>query len=201
MSPELQGRGRRGTVALDTHGCKLNQADSEALARQFIQAGYCIVDPKDGPDIYVLNTCTVTHAADAKARQALRAARRRNPGSTVVATSCYAQRAPNALLKLSRVNLVVGNRQKEELAELALQVREEPTVPCSTGEAAAAPGTNGRTRAMVKIQEGCNQVCAYCIVPRVRGREQSIPPELLLRQVQQRVAEGYKEVVLTGTPS
>ena len=200
MSPELQGKGCRGTVAIDTHGCKLNQADSEALARQFIQAGYRIVDPKDGPDIYVLNTCTVTHVADAKARQALRSARRRNPNSTVVATGCYAQRAPDALLKVHGVNLVVGNRQKEGLAEMALQVRGEPTVPCSTGEAPVArPGTNGRTRAMVKIQEGCNQVCAYCIVPRVRGRERSIPPELLLRQVQQRVAEGYKEIVLTGT--
>ena len=190
----------RGTVAIDTHGCKLNQADSEALAREFIQAGYRIIDPKDGPDIYVLNTCTVTHVADAKARKALRLARRRDPNATLVATGCYAQRAADELIKVQGVNLVVGNRQKHSLVTMALQQRGEPTVPCSVGEEpVVAPGTVGRTRAMLKIQEGCNQVCAYCIVPKVRGRERSVPPEVLLQQVQGRIAEGYKEVVLTGT--
>ena len=194
--------GELGTVSLQTHGCKLNQADSEALARRFAQAGYRVVGPSEMADIYIVNTCTVTHVADAKGRQALRSAHRRNPSSLVIATGCYAQRAPEELAEVNGVGLVVGNSDKYRLVEKVLAVREDQPVPCTVGEEPTplpvARGL-GRTRAMVKIQEGCNQVCAYCIVPRVRGRERSIPPEVLLRQVGQRVEEGYKEVVLTGT--
>ena len=200
MASKTGGGKFSGTVAIDTHGCKLNQADSEVLARQFIRAGYLVVDVDDGPDVYVLNTCTVTHMADSKARQALRAARRKNPQALVVATGCYAQRAPADLMNLEEVRLVAGNRQKGSLVDMVLAERGETVVPCSLGEEPkVASGTYGRTRAMIKIQEGCNQVCAYCIVPKVRGRERSIPTQELLQQIQQRVAEGYKEVVLTGT--
>ena len=189
-----------GTVAIETHGCKLNQADSDVLARQFISAGYDVVPLGAGPDIYVLNSCTVTHVADAKARQALRAARRRNPSLTVVATGCYAQRAPDRLRQVEGVDLVLGNFEKSRIVEAVLQARGVTTVSCAQGkEGVIRPESLGRTRAMVKIQEGCNQVCAYCIVPKVRGRERSIPPEELVRQVCQRIGEGYKEVVLTGT--
>ena len=192
----------RGTVAIQTHGCKLNQADSQVLARRFAHAGYRVVDPSEPADIYILNTCTVTHVADSKARQALRGAHRLNPTAMVVATGCYAQRAPKELARLEGVSLVVGNSEKERLIDMILAARGDPIVPCAVGEemptSLAGPGS-GRTRAMVKIQEGCNQVCAYCIVPKVRGRERSIPPEELLGQVRERVEEGYKEVVLTGT--
>ena len=189
-----------GTVAIETHGCKLNQADSEVLARRFMSAGYNVVPLGDGPDIYVLNSCTVTHVADAKARQALRAARRRNPSLTVVATGCYAQRAPDQLRRVEGVDLVLGNFEKSRIVEAVLQARGVTTVSCAEGkEGVIRSESLGRTRAMVKIQEGCNQVCAYCIVPKVRGRERSIPPEELVRHVRQRIGEGYKEVVLTGT--
>ena len=189
-----------GTVAIETHGCKLNQADSEVLARRFMSAGYNVVPLGDGPDIYVLNSCTVTHVADAKARQALRAARRRNPSLTVVATGCYAQRAPDQLRRVEGVDLVLGNFEKSRIVEAVLQARGVTTVSCAEGkEGVIRSESLGRTRAMVKIQEGCNQVCAYCIVPKVRGRERSIPPEELVRLVRQRIGEGYKEVVLTGT--
>ena len=189
-----------GTVAIETHGCKLNQADSEVLARRFISVGYNIVPLGHGPDIYVLNSCTVTHVADAKARQALRAARRRNPSLTVVATGCYAQRAPDQLRRVEGVDLVLGNFEKSRIVEAVLQARGVTMVSCAEGkEGVIRPESFGRTRAMVKIQEGCNQVCAYCIVPKVRGRERSIPLEELVRQVRQRIGEGYKEVVLTGT--
>lgn len=191
-----------GTVSIQTHGCKLNQADSEALARRFVEAGYNVVGPSDRADVYVLNTCTVTHTADSKARQSLRWAHRLNPSSLVVATGCYAQRAPEDVARVDGVGLVVGNSQKHRLVEMVLAARGDQLVPCAVGEdSMALPIAQGigRTRAMVAIQEGCNQVCAYCIVPKVRGRERSISPELLLKQVQQRVRDGYKEVVLTGT--
>lgn len=191
-----------GTVAIQTHGCKLNQADSEALARRFAQAGYRVVDPSEPADIYIINTCTVTHVADSKARQALRVTHRQNPSALVVATGCYAQRAPTELAAVQGVGLVVGNSEKDRLVEMVLAARGDQLVPCAVGQDPSLLPRGrgfGRTRAMVKIQEGCDQVCAYCIVPKVRGRERSIPPEVLLSQVRQRVEEGYKEVVLTGT--
>ena len=189
-----------GAVAIETHGCKLNQADSQALARRFVSAGYRIVSLADGPDIYVLNSCTVTHVADAKARQALRAARRRNPAMTVVATGCYAQRAPEQLKRIAGVDLVLGNFQKSQIVAQVQRFRTVKTVSCAEGvEDAVAQESLGRTRAMVKIQEGCNQVCAYCIVPKVRGRERSIPPDELVKAVDRRAQAGFKEVALTGT--
>ena len=197
----------RGAVAIHTHGCKLNQADSSVLARQFRQAGYRIVETAAEADIYVLNTCTVTATADAKARQALRAARRANPEALVVATGCYSQRAAAELARLPAVSLVVGNTEKSRLVSLVAAARQEVATaddPAAVGDdygALLTPGENlpGRSRAMVKIQEGCDQVCAYCIVPKVRGRERSIPPEELVEQIRQRVDEGCREVVLTGT--
>ena len=199
---EEQGVGQsfRGTVALETHGCKLNQADSEALARRFLEAGYQVVPADQPADICVVNTCTVTHVADSKARQELRALRRRNPDATLVATGCYAQRDPSALAAVQGVDLVLGNRDKPALVERVLQARGDPTQPCRNGEGLAAlPYLPGRSRAMVKIQEGCNQVCAYCIVPKVRGRERSIPPDALVAQVQALESAGCMEAVLTGT--
>ena len=191
----------QGTVSIRTHGCKLNQADSETLARSFVQAGYTVVGPSEPSDICIVNTCTVTHVADSKARQALRSAHRENPSALVVATGCYAQRAPQELEGVQGVGLVVGNSEKDRLVESVRAALADPVVASAVGEDAPLEVRqgHGRTRAMVKIQEGCNQVCAYCIVPKVRGRERSIPPDVLLRQVRGRVAEGYKEVVLTGT--
>ena len=196
----MTGASSSGAVAIETHGCKLNQADSQALARRFVSAGYRIVSLADGPDVYVLNSCTVTHVADAKARQALRAARRRNPGMTVVATGCYAQRAPEQLKSIAGVDLVLGNFEKSQIVAQVQRIRTVKTVSCAEGtEEVTAQESLGRTRAMVKIQEGCNQVCAYCVVPKVRGRERSIPPEQLVSTVERRVKEGFKEVALTGT--
>ena len=191
-----------GTVSIQTHGCKLNQADSAAIARRFIQAGYKVVGPSEPADIHVVNTCTVTHVADGKARQALRAAHRKDPSALVVATGCYAQHEPEELARVKGVGLVVNNSKKDRLVEMVLAARgDRPTPSAIDAESPPLPiGLGlGRTRAMVKIQEGCDQICAYCIVPKVRGRERSIPPETLKSQISQYVKEGYKEVVLTGT--
>jgi threonylcarbamoyladenosine tRNA methylthiotransferase MtaB len=198
----------RGTVAIETQGCKLNQADSNVLARQFVEAGYRLVDSVDEADVYVLNTCTVTATADAKARQALNAARCSNPNATIVAAGCYPQRAAEELSRLDSVSVVVPNTDKHALVSIVTAAREQST-QTENVESGNAPVQSTilrqdglsfqRSRAMVKIQEGCNQVCAYCIVPKVRGRERSIPPENLVGQINHYVAEGYQEVVLTGT--
>ena len=207
------------TVAIHTHGCKLNQADSQTLARRFREAGYDVVGPSAPADVVVLNTCTVTAAADSKARQYLRAARRRNPDAVVVATGCYAQRAPAALEGLSAVSLVIGNTGKPSLVEsvdAALEAQNPPADAHTLPLDGPAPSLTtltppfqrkrestrlavGRTRAMVKIQEGCDQVCAYCIVPKVRGRERSIAPEAIVAEINRHVSEGCREVALTGT--
>ncbi len=187
-------------VYIETHGCKLNLADSQALERRFAEAGYRMVDNAAQADVHVVNTCTVTHVADRKARHALNAAHRANPGAVLVATGCYAQRAPQRLAQVEGVRLVLGNTQKDNLVDQVnrlLGIREgmSHTDTALSGEATGI----GHTRATVKIQEGCNQVCAYCIVPKVRGRERSLHPDALVAQVRRLTGEGYQEVVLTGT--
>ena len=187
-------------VAIETHGCKLNQADSGGLATEFAQAGFEVVDEDTPVDVYVVNSCTVTHVADSKARQALRSARRRHPNATIVATGCYAQRAPETLRRLEEVDLVVGNTEKATLVRHVVDWAGDDIVPCATGDDVQAISPSAaRTRAMVKIQEGCNQVCAYCIVPKVRGRERSIPPDDIAGKIREHTTRGYREVVLTGT--
>ena len=215
LDPEPPGNVFRGTVAIRTQGCKLNQADSDMLARRFAAAGYRLVQSPAEADVFVLNSCTVTATADAKARQALRAASRANPNALIVATGCYAQRSRDELAQVEGVSLVIGNTGKDELASMVTALLEQK----STGANSHPPVSRGidhsaqldgnvtsklavnirRNRAMVKIQEGCDQVCAYCIVPKVRGRERSISPDLLVEQINCRVAEGCLEVVLTGT--
>ena len=190
---------QRSTVAIETHGCKLNQADSQVLARRFEQQGYVVVPPDQGADVYILNTCTVTKTADRKARQAIRAAQRRNPHALIVATGCYAQRAPAEVARVQGISLVLGNLDKDRLVEQVMDLQGQPPVACAVGDEVPWHPAPRRTRAMVKIQEGCNQVCAYCIVPRVRGRERSIPPQALLADIRALTAAGYREVVLTGT--
>ena len=189
------------SVTIETHGCKLNQADSNVLAREFEQAGFRVVANDEPSDVYVVNSCTVTHVADRKARRSLRAARRRNPAATIVATGCYAQRAPGDLDGLDEVDVVAGNTAKPVLVRQVVERMGGAVQPCAVGDdvdLARSPRAV-RTRAMVKIQEGCDQVCAYCIVPRVRGRERSIPPDVIVARIEEHSATGHREAVLTGT--
>ena len=183
-------------VAIHTHGCKLNQADSQVLARQFQKAGFTIVRSAAQADVVVLNSCTVTANSDSKARQYLRRARRSNPDALVVATGCYAQRAKGDLSAMESVSLVLDNRDKPSLVATIANKLEVESGSFAENLAAPAPG---RSRAMVKIQEGCDQVCSYCIVPKVRGRERSIPPEEIIAQINERAKLGCREAVLTGT--
>ncbi len=183
-------------VALDTVGCKLNQAETQLLARQFAQTGYRLVSADDKADVYILNTCTVTHVADRRCRQRLRLAHRRNPGAVVVAIGCYAERASKELARIEGVDLVLGNSEKSNLPWL---LEESGCLSHPTYSRGGAATADFRTRAFIKVYDGCDSFCSYCVVPLVRGREKSIPIDQIVGEVKQRVAGGYKEVVLTGT--
>jgi threonylcarbamoyladenosine tRNA methylthiotransferase MtaB len=192
----MNTRQEKPAVALDSLGCKLNQAEMQQLAAQMEQAGYRLVDSPDKADVYILNTCTVTHVADRKSRHLLRLAHRRNPSARLVAVGCYAHRAPQELAELEGVDLVLGNDRKMELLSLMKSA-------CSMSRPVSVishPENNKRrNRAFLKVQDGCHNFCAYCIVPYVRTREESVPAEEIIAQVKEKAKSGFKEVVLTGT--
>ena len=182
-------------VALDTLGCKLNQAETESLARELVAAGYELVESVDEADIYILNTCTVTHIADRKARNLMRQAHRRNSAARLIAIGCYVERSPQELGQIEGIDLVLGNDQKERVLD---RLRE---LGCPAFSSSGEQGVYnyGRNRSFLKIQDGCNNFCSYCIVPLVRSRVQSVPVEEVVAEIQKRAMGGVKETVLTGT--
>jgi threonylcarbamoyladenosine tRNA methylthiotransferase MtaB len=185
-------------VAFYTLGCKLNQAETESLANRFREAGFQLVSPGDGADIYIANTCTVTHIADRKSRHWLRLARRRNPQALIIATGCYAQRSRQELAQLA--DLVVDNKEKEHLLTLTQTLSlERRGLDEGETEQFQMLAATVRTRSLIKIQDGCNSPCTYCIVPKVRPHEYSLPASQIIGEVKKKVALGYKEIVLTGT--
>lgn len=193
-------------VAAHTLGCKVNQYDTEAMLRVFRQAGYDVVDFDEVADVYLINTCTVTHEGDRKSRQLVRRARRRNPGAVVVVAGCYAQTSPGEVAGIEGVSLVLGNRDKGRVAELVEEAREKEEVLVSVGnifqarefEEIGIDGFGGRTRAAVKIQDGCNEFCTFCIIPYARGTVRSRAPEQVRSEVKRLARAGFQEVVLTG---
>ena len=190
------------TVEIETHGCKLNTADSQQMAAEFLRAGFEVRSRDNGspPDVFILNSCTVTHVADKKARQAISAAKRRYPNALTVMTGCYPERAADETASLHSVDLVLGNRAKPQLVETIVDRLKIDLTPCADGrDVITSEALLGRTRASVKIQEGCDQVCAYCIVPKVRGRERSVPIDEIVNRVLQLERAGCREVVFTGT--
>ena len=187
---------KRTKVALDSLGCKLNQAEIELLARQLTDAGYRLVSAVNEADVYILNTCTVTHIADRKSRHQLRLAHRQNPDARLVAIGCYAERSPQELAQIEGVDLVVGNEQKPYLLQ---RLHESGCLSQPLSIRTDCHYDGCRTRAFIKVQDGCSNFCAYCIVPLVRGSEKSVLVDQVVIEVRQRVAEGCKEVVLTGT--
>ncbi|MEE9325342.1 MAG: tRNA (N(6)-L-threonylcarbamoyladenosine(37)-C(2))-methylthiotransferase MtaB [Dehalococcoidia bacterium] len=190
---------RTPAIAIASHGCKLNQAEADALARRFYEAGYRVVDARQTADIYILNSCTVTQTADSKARQWLRGAHRLSPKALIVATGCYAQRAPEEIASIQGITLVVGNNDKEGLVDMVQTLRpSHGGAPLLSPEEETPIFYAARTRAFVKIQDGCNQFCSFCIIPFTRGRENNVPITRVVEEIKARVAEGYKEVVLTG---
>lgn len=186
------------TVAVLTLGCKLNQSDSEAIARRLTGEGVRVVDrPQKGADAFVINTCSVTHVADRKARHLVRMARRLSPDAQIVLTGCYAETAPDGIADTIGADIVLPNADKPTIPDkllVRLQERGDPAAGCPTH---VRDGL--RTRGFIKIQEGCNELCAFCIVPYTRGREVSIPVDEVVREVQGRESDDVLEVVLTGT--
>lgn len=180
------------TVSIETLGCKLNQSESEVLALRLAAKGYRLVSPSKAADVYILNTCTVTHIADRKSRYLLRLARRRNPHATIIAIGCYADRDAEGIDKLKCVDLILRNNEKANVPEL-VERKQQPTSH-DTRETDVL-----RTRSMIKIQEGCDHFCSYCIVPYVRGYERSLPDDKIIEEIKSRVSMGFKEIVLTGT--
>jgi len=187
---------KRTRVTFDSLGCKLNQAETELLAGQLAEAGYELVPSAEKADVYILNTCTVTHIADRKSRHLLRLAHRQNPDARLVAIGCYAERSPRELAQIDGVDLVLGNEQKPYLLRW-LQKSGCLSHPLSVPTSCHYNGC--RTRAFIKVQDGCYNFCAYCIVPLVRRREESVPVDQVVAEIRHRVTGGGKEVVLTGT--
>jgi threonylcarbamoyladenosine tRNA methylthiotransferase MtaB len=182
------------TVRLDTLGCKLNQAETEFVQKELEGAGCRIVARGEKADVYILNSCAVTHIADRKSRHLLRMARRANPNALIVATGCYAERSARELSEMKGVNLVIGNKGKLELPKILF----ERGYLKANGRARTSDCTN-RTRSFIKVQDGCTNFCTYCVVPLTRGAEKSLPPDEIINAARQRVAAGYREIVLTGT--
>jgi len=180
------------SVAAITLGCKVNQYDTEAILRDFAAIGFNICSHKAQADVYLINTCTVTNMSDKKSRQMINMARQMNPNAVVVAYGCYAQVEPEALRKIDGVSLVIGTEDKARVAEIVAAQLEMGVVPSTS-----MPPSK-RTRAYLKIQDGCDQFCSYCIVPYARGSVKSRPINELVSEARELVAVGCKEIVLTG---
>ncbi len=211
-------------AAFHTLGCKVNQYETEAMKEQFIRAGYEIAEDGERADVYIINTCTVTRLADRKSRQFIRRAHKENPGAVVCVTGCYAQTHTEEAASLEGVEIVCGTDEKNSILKLLSDFFRER----ERGEASVNAGTDtesgrekrilvhpegaltgyesqgeicsmsGRTRAFIKIEDGCDNFCSYCIIPHARGRVRSRPPEEIVSEVKRLVKGGLKEVVLTG---
>lgn len=193
-------------VALHNLGCKVNAYEVEAMQQLLEQAGYEIVPFQEGADVYLINTCTVTNIADRKSRQMLHKAKKMNPDAIVVATGCYAQTDTEKLKEDASVDLILGNNQKNQIVQALEEFEKEHAKKARVieinktkeYEELSIDHTAEHVRAYIKVQDGCNQFCTYCIIPYARGRVRSRRITEILEEVRNLAAGGYKEVVLTG---
>lgn len=196
----------RPKVAFHTLGCKVNQQDSAVMAALFQDKGYEVVDFSDKADVYVINTCTVTHLSDRKSRQMIRRAGAENPDAVIAVCGCYAQVAADQLQKFPEIDVILGTNMRHRVVEAVEDFRETrrkglylPTEEETFHyEDLPHERVSGMTRAYVKIQEGCDQFCSYCIIPYARGPLRSRTEEDTIAEIRELVAAGYKEVILTG---
>jgi threonylcarbamoyladenosine tRNA methylthiotransferase MtaB len=194
------------SVAFHTLGCKVNHYETEAIWQLFKENGYERVDFEKSADVYVINTCTVTNTGDKKSRQVIRRAVRKNPDAVICVTGCYAQTSPAEIMAIPGVDIVVGTQDRVKMLEYIEQYKQERQPINAVGnimktriyEELDVPAFTDRTRASLKIQEGCNNFCTFCIIPWARGLMRSRDPKEVIRQAQQLVDAGYKEIVLTG---
>jgi threonylcarbamoyladenosine tRNA methylthiotransferase MtaB len=194
------------TVAFHTLGCKVNHYETEAIWQLFQEAGYNREEFNKNSDVYVINTCTVTNTGDKKSRQVIRRAIRNNPDAVICVTGCYAQTSPAEIMAIPGVDIVVGTQDRSKLLGLIAEYRAERQpinavrniMKNRVYEELDVPAFTDRTRASLKIQEGCNNFCTFCIIPWARGLMRSRDPKEVIRQAQQLVDAGYLEIVLTG---
>ncbi|MFG6494118.1 tRNA (N(6)-L-threonylcarbamoyladenosine(37)-C(2))-methylthiotransferase MtaB [Fictibacillus sp. UD] len=194
------------SVAFHTLGCKVNHYETEAIWQLFQAEGYERADFDNTADVYVINTCTVTNTGDKKSRQVIRRAIRKNPDAVICVTGCYAQTSPAEIMAIPGVDVVVGTQDRSKMLSYIQQYKEERMpingvsniMKARVYEELDVPAFTDRTRASLKIQEGCNNFCTFCIIPWARGLLRSRKPEDVLSQAQQLVDAGYKEIVLTG---
>ena len=193
-------------AAFLTLGCKVNQYETDAMRELLETAGYDIVDFKDPADVYIINTCSVTNMADRKSRQMIHRARKHNPDAVIVAAGCYVQSAEEELKAKETADVLIGNNKKKNIVRILdeyFQKREKTSEVLDISatkeyESLTIHKVSEHTRAYIKIQDGCNQFCSYCIIPYTRGRIRSKRPEEVIREIRTLAEEGYREVVLTG---
>ena len=192
-------------VAFYTLGCKVNQYETEAMLELFEKEGYEKAETEDYADVYVINTCTVTHMSDRKSRQYIRRMKKKNPDAIIAVVGCYSQVSPEEILSIDEVNLVMGTNDRKKIVEEVKKIdasRKVSTVDdimkVKAFEEIEINKTNGKTRAFLKIQDGCDRYCSYCIIPYARGRVRSRDLESIVKEVENLASNGYKEVVLTG---
>ena len=199
-------------IAFHTLGCKVNQYETQAMAEQFISRGFDVINEDEKADCYIINTCTVTNLADRKSRQFIRRARKIAPDAVIAVTGCYSQVKPEDLWAMPEVDIVTGNGDKPNLIELvqdALKRKQEGADPRQMKvkpyeelreytDRGIIMNMEGRTRAYIKIQEGCNRFCSYCLIPFARGQVRSRDPEEVVREAETLINHGFKEIVLTG---
>ena len=192
------------TIAFHTLGCKVNQYDTEAMRESFERAGWTAVDFEGEADVYLINTCTVTGTGDQKSRKLIRRVAREHPHCAIIAAGCLAQREAEEMLKMDNVALVIGVQRRAEVVELLERARREGPINAvfplkgASFEHLFVTRHEGKTRATMKIQEGCDRFCAYCIIPTVRGPVRSMPLADVRAEAQRLAAAGYPEIVVTG---
>jgi len=191
-------------VAFISLGCKVNQYETNAMSQEFVANNYEVVDFTDVADVYIVNTCTVTNIADRKSRQMLRRVKEINPGAVLVATGCYAQVGKEELEKIEDIDLIIGNNEKKDIVDIIENYCNETEAIISDvmhQKEYVEFGTTTyteKTRAVVKIQDGCDRFCSYCIIPYARGRVRSRKLENIVAEVEQIVDKGLQEIVITG---
>lgn len=198
--------GKMKTVASHALGCKVNQYESEAIAELFLQKGYEVVDIEQKADVYVINTCTVTNFGDKKSRQLIRKVKRQNSDAIVAVVGCYAQTAPEEISKVEGVNLIIGTKGRNNIVELVENYKPQEGITNIVSEIMkekefehlSIQKLTNRTRAYLKIQDGCSQFCSYCIIPYARGPIRSRDPKDIIDEVKILAENGFKEIILTG---
>ena len=194
------------TVAICTLGCKVNAYESEAVAEQFTKRGYMLTDFDEVSDIYIVNTCTVTHLSDRKSRQMIRRTKQQNPNAVLVVMGCYAQTAPEEIRSIQEVDLILGTTDKGRVVDAVEEFLQYHKKAClvlpaenrSTFEELEVTSYEGKSRAFLKVQDGCNNFCSYCIIPYARGRVRSRSLESCVLEAQRLCKNGFLEIVLVG---